>query len=257
MTLAFVYKWVHIPTLRWYIGSRTAKNCHPDDGYICSNKTIKELINKNSSDWTRTIIALGSKEEMFQLETDILLMFDARNDPRSFNSHNNEWGLPVSGPKHYMKQTKWREVQSKRSSGENNPFYGIKRFGENNPMYGVERSTEWKNSMTGQNNPLLKTEHQKTCSRCGKTMPKNVYRIWGHGDDCGVNNSLKKEYSNRMSGKNNPQYGLSPHNKILRVHTPLGHFNSVHDAALAHNVCDGTILYRIKSKSKKFKEYYK
>ena len=29
----FVYKWTHIPTQKWYVGSRTAKGCHQADGY--------------------------------------------------------------------------------------------------------------------------------------------------------------------------------------------------------------------------------
>jgi hypothetical protein len=41
-TIAYVYKWTHIPTSKWYVGSRTAPGCHPDDGYICSSKLIKE-----------------------------------------------------------------------------------------------------------------------------------------------------------------------------------------------------------------------
>ena len=41
-TQAFLYKWTHIPTQKWYVGSRTAVGCHIDDGYICSRS--KETI---------------------------------------------------------------------------------------------------------------------------------------------------------------------------------------------------------------------
>ena len=41
---AFVYKWKHISTNMWYVGSRTAKNCHPNDGYICSSAFVKSMI---------------------------------------------------------------------------------------------------------------------------------------------------------------------------------------------------------------------
>ena len=38
-TVAYVYKWIHIPTGKWYIGSRTRVGSHPDDGYYCSEIT--------------------------------------------------------------------------------------------------------------------------------------------------------------------------------------------------------------------------
>ena len=31
-TQAFLYKWTHIPTQKWYVGSRTAVGCHIDEG---------------------------------------------------------------------------------------------------------------------------------------------------------------------------------------------------------------------------------
>lgn len=89
MTTAYVYKWTHLPTLKWYVGSRTRKNCHPNEKYICSSKIVKPLILANPNEWTREIIATGDPEEMSKLEGEILQTFDAKNDPRSFNQHNN------------------------------------------------------------------------------------------------------------------------------------------------------------------------
>jgi hypothetical protein len=50
-TKAYLYRWTHIPSQKWYVGSRTGKGCHPDDGYICSSKIVKPMIteNKNAS----------------------------------------------------------------------------------------------------------------------------------------------------------------------------------------------------------------
>jgi len=45
---------------------------------------------EHPSEWARTIVGVGTPEEMYQLETDILQMFDCKNDPRSFNKSNNE-----------------------------------------------------------------------------------------------------------------------------------------------------------------------
>jgi hypothetical protein len=89
---AYVYKWVHLPTLMWYVGSRTAQGCHPNDGYICSSQIMPSII-KNPKEWHREIIDIGSKKDMFDLETEILQTMDAMNDPQSFNGHNNNFPL--------------------------------------------------------------------------------------------------------------------------------------------------------------------
>ena len=72
MTNAFLYKWTHIPTLRWYVGSRTAKGCHPNDGYICSSKKVKPMILENKEEWRREIIAIGDSSEILDLESEVL-----------------------------------------------------------------------------------------------------------------------------------------------------------------------------------------
>jgi hypothetical protein len=90
MNTAYVYKWTHIPTYRWYIGSRTNKNAHPDDGYLCSSKIVKPMILNNPEEWKREILFVGSPFDAYEYESELLDMFDARNDERSFNQHNNE-----------------------------------------------------------------------------------------------------------------------------------------------------------------------
>jgi hypothetical protein len=87
-TIAFVYKWTHIPTLKWYVGSRTKIGCHPNDGYICSSKIVKPLIESNPEEWKREIISTGTKEAMTELEYEILESVDAARDIRSFNKSN-------------------------------------------------------------------------------------------------------------------------------------------------------------------------
>jgi len=104
--MAYVYKWTHLPTMMWYVGSRARKNCHPDDGYICSSKVVKLSIINNPNDWKREIIATGEKSDMRELETIILQTSDARKDNRSFNSHNNDY-LTYSA-----------------NNGSQNPMYG-------------------------------------------------------------------------------------------------------------------------------------
>jgi hypothetical protein len=68
MATAFLYKWTHIPTQKWYIGSRTAKGCSLTDGYICSSKIVKPMILENKNDWKREILVIGSSEYILQIE---------------------------------------------------------------------------------------------------------------------------------------------------------------------------------------------
>lgn len=89
-TTAFLYKWTQLSTRMWYIGSRAAKGCHPEDGYICSSKTVKPMIILNPNDWIRNIIAVGSPEEIISLERKHLVELDAKNNTQSFNRHNGD-----------------------------------------------------------------------------------------------------------------------------------------------------------------------
>ena len=121
-TLAYVYKWTHLPTLMWYVGSRTAEGCHPEDRYICSSKIVKPMILESKSEWKREIVAIGTPLEMYELETEILQLFDARNDQRSFNKNNND-GIcfldnsgdknPMFGKNHTVKSKKKMSVSGK------------------------------------------------------------------------------------------------------------------------------------------------
>lgn len=99
MTTAFVYKWTHKPTLNWYIGSRTRKGCHTDDGYICSSQSVKPMILNNPHDWERTILFIGEPLEAFNYESMLLDLFDAKNDPRSYNLHNTDGKCTNTGRK--------------------------------------------------------------------------------------------------------------------------------------------------------------
>lgn len=96
-TIAYVYMWRHTPSLRWYIGSRTSKGCHPDDGYICSSKVVKPLVKAKPEEWVRVILETGEAREMFELEVELLNIFDAKNDPRSFNMHNGDGKFSLTG----------------------------------------------------------------------------------------------------------------------------------------------------------------
>jgi len=87
-TRAYVYKWTQTSTGKWYIGSRTAKGCSPDDGYICSSKIVKPMIKENPDDWSRQVLCIGHPQDMYDLECKLLMSYDAAHNDMSFNRHN-------------------------------------------------------------------------------------------------------------------------------------------------------------------------
>ena len=96
-TTAYVYRWTHIPTGKWYVGSRTAKGSHPNDGYFCSSREVKPLIQSNPSEWKREILATGEPFAMLSYEVQYLTNANAKNDPMSFNRHNGDGKFTTLG----------------------------------------------------------------------------------------------------------------------------------------------------------------
>lgn len=199
MTIAYVYKWTELSTLNWYVGSRTAKNCHPDDGYICSSRVVKPMIKANPDNWKREIIATGEPKEMMELESEILRMFDAANDPRSYNQHNNDGKFHtqyldgVTGIHHpkygVILDDDARDRLSEGKIGERNPMFG--KTGPHHHNYGMKHSQEAKNKMSalkkGSANPNYgKMRDTSTCPHCGNEYAVHIIRRW-HGDNCKLN----------------------------------------------------------------------
>lgn len=169
--LAYVYRWTHIPTGKWYIGSRTARGCHPDDGYICSSKHVKPLIENDMSNWEREIMTYGSPYWMRIVEKELLKVSDAMNNPMSLNRSNGYCPEITStqGKKRMNKngtnitvlesdvdlyiENGWKLGFSEKVkenmkdnhadvSGEKNPMYGVKRIGQAATFYGKKHSSE-------------------------------------------------------------------------------------------------------------------
>lgn len=105
-TQAFVYRWTNHQTGQWYIGSRTAQGCHPQDGYICSSRRLLPLIESNHTEWTRQILCIGEPQDMLDLETRLLQQLDAKNDPLSLNQHNGDGRFTTTGVPAYNKGMK-------------------------------------------------------------------------------------------------------------------------------------------------------
>lgn len=212
---SFVYKWIHLPTGKWYIGSRTAKGCYPEDGYISSSQLIKPLIKQNPTEWKREVIQTGSPEEMIKLETTLLESLDAKSNPMSFNQHNGDGkftrtGVVVSektrkkqsesikkvhpnrgkpGPnlgKTFGEETRKKQSEAKLGK-KRKPFTEQTRdkirqakLGSNNPSYGKSPSEETREKLRRANQGKKETF---TCTHCGKVGSGGSMTRW-HFDNC-------------------------------------------------------------------------
>ena len=202
-TVAYVYKWVHIPTGKWYIGSRTRVGAHPNDGYYCSSKTVKPLILANPNEWKREIIATGDPFEMRDLETKLLQDANAKHDNNSFNQHNNDrspvrTGIPhtpqsiekMKGPRHSLGPQSPEHIEKRIAPKRGVPRPDLSdsnrtRTGPKNPNFGKTQPEEWKlkNSLANQ-----KPKNKVSCPHCGAVGGEGIMKRW-HFDNC----KLKKE----------------------------------------------------------------
>lgn len=147
MNEPYVYKWTHLPTMMWYVGSRVAKRCHPNDGYICSSKIVEPMIVANPEEWQREIIHRG--QDAYDVESEILQLFNARDDVRSFNGHNNDGKFSTAGIT--LSAERCEQIKVMRT-GRKSQQHSDKVTGKGNPMYGVTRDDHSLN-MTGDGNP--------------------------------------------------------------------------------------------------------
>ena len=136
MEQAYVYMWKEIATEKWYIGSRTRKGCHPDDGYICSSKTVKPLIKANPDGWTRKILFVGEPKRALEIESFTLVGMRAKQSEMSYNLHNQDMKWTRLGCKD---SDEVRKKKSLARIGEKNPSFGKRgqlspNLGRKNPM---------------------------------------------------------------------------------------------------------------------------
>jgi hypothetical protein len=130
----FVYLWVEHSTGLMYLGSRTKKNCHVNDGYICSSKYVKPLIESNPNGWTRSILFSGSRDEVLFVEKAILQILDARNNPLFYNRSNSDGMLKgVSGQKQDALHIQKRVVSFKANQSKKKTRFHLGKFGSKHP----------------------------------------------------------------------------------------------------------------------------
>lgn len=97
ISYGFLYKWTEISTGKWYVGSRTAKGCHINDGYLCSSKVVRPMISESPNNWKREILCVGNPKYIVQLEAKYLKKLNAKNDSASYNYHNGDGKFTTTG----------------------------------------------------------------------------------------------------------------------------------------------------------------
>lgn len=178
MTQAFVYVWRHELSQMWYLGSRTAKGCYPEDGYICSSRIVKPLILANPEAWTREIISQGTPAEMRILERELLDCLDARNDPRSFNRNNG------GAPQLHTGNIPWNKGIKTGSC----PEHSERMKGRTPPNKGKKMGPSWNKGLPKEQQPKF----GKPSGMLGKTqseLQKSRAR-----DMCIERNQIRKDY---------------------------------------------------------------
>lgn len=83
---AFLYMWVDTLNDRKYIGYHKGT---PSDGYICSSERMLDEYAYRPSDFVRTILAWGTQNQMYELETILLLELGAATRGSFYNVSNN------------------------------------------------------------------------------------------------------------------------------------------------------------------------
>lgn len=139
-TNCYVYKWTHLPSMKWYVGSSTNKKSHPNDGYLCSSKIVKPMILSRPWEWQREIIAVGSKQEMRELEIEILQLFDACNDSKSFNRSNGNSNFFCPKGKIVSDATKRKLSEANKKRFKREKELGIKRLPHPNTIEGARKA---------------------------------------------------------------------------------------------------------------------
>lgn len=195
-TIPYIYKWIHIPSGKWYIGSKIRKGWNPTrhEEYVCSSKHVKPLILENRSDWRYEILYTGDPVFIKELETKILMELDAKNDPMSFNQHNGDGLYNRYGIK---ENENTRQKKKEARLGIKNQMYGKK--GSLSPHYGKKHSGFTKSQISNS----LKKYSQNRPSSHNENISKSLLG----------NSKLIKN----MSGCNNPMYGVpaSDYNKAM------------------------------------------
>jgi group I intron endonuclease len=153
--MGYVYKFTHIESGKWYIGSHNGSNSNYTGSGTLWGRVKKKYGIKS---FVKTILYEGINYR--QEEQRILTELDAVNNPMSYNLKNEALGGTFPGElngmygKTHTKETKYNCGSGFR--GKSRPDHSEKMKGVNNPMYGKTDHTkgivEYTKNRTGKTN---------------------------------------------------------------------------------------------------------
>jgi hypothetical protein len=207
-TVPYIYKWTHIPTGKWYIGSKTRKGWNPSrhEEYICSSKEVKPMVLENRNEWEYEILHTGDAKYISQLETEILTKLDAKNDPMSFNQHNSDGLYNRTGTTHSQKTL---DKMRKSHLGQSPWNKGKKHSAEH-----IENAAKSKRGVkTGQRSESAK---QKQAEKMKDKTPWNKSKQsgqipWNKGIPRDKNTIIKDQDTKKRNGTGSYQKLTCPH----------------------------------------------
>ena len=147
---AFVYCWTDIAREKLYVGYHKGT---PDDGYVCSSKTMLFEYNQRPKDFVRQIIATGTHKDMVAFETTLLKNIDAKNDDGFYNKNNGQKDFYTSS---HTEETK-RKI-SKAKTGRKREDVRINNL-TNNPVWDPEIAKKCGRDVSGEFNPMFGKSH--------------------------------------------------------------------------------------------------
>jgi hypothetical protein len=162
---SFVYIWTNILTNQKYIGVHKGT---PDDGYVCSSKIMLEDYKNNPDIFEREILAYGSFDEMYDLESRLLCEVDAAKNPQFYNRSNNtgKFYIKKHTSKTKIKISKKHKGRVAHNKGVPNPAQR-ERMLQDNPMKNPKIAAKVAAKLVGKPSPF-KTQKtfNWTCSWC-------------------------------------------------------------------------------------------
>lgn len=233
MQAAFLYRWTNKATGMWYVGCRTAKGCFPDDGYICSSKHLKPLIEANPYDWEREVLMYGGSEYVREIEAKFLQYLDAKADTTSYNRHNGDMKFHTIGATLTEEQRRKKSESSKGRvvSEETKEKLRQKRMGADNPFYGKQHTPEHMDKIKAalaRDNPAKRSEVKAKIA--AKSKERSMDHLYTEEVKAKHREGVKrgwvttpKECRNLMYGDKNPAKRDDVREKIsasLQGHAP-------------------------------------
>jgi hypothetical protein len=182
----------------WYVGAHYSVGCHPDDGYICSSKTVKPLITESIDEWQREILVIGDPVYIVELEAKYLTLLDAKNDQMSYNGHNGDGKFHTAGrkePEEAKKKRIKKLIGIKRSNTENltranrlkakDPAYLAKLRGPKPPGHGknVSKATTGVPKSKAHRQAMSKARKGKKTGPCSDER-REAIRLSQKGKPC-------------------------------------------------------------------------